>query len=136
MSTPSTLLLSCSSGGNDDFDDGEFGGDDDNNSGENSGGNPNDNKLSKASGSIDGYEYVDLGLSVEWARYNIGASKPESYGTYLYSHTLCSDSNCYDKLLNAGFWKDNKSTSGTSYDMAKSKWGNNWRMPTRMILKS
>ena len=33
---------------------------------------------------INGHEYVDLGLSVKWARYNVGASKPKEYGYYLY----------------------------------------------------
>ena len=28
------------------------------------------------------YEYVDLGLSVKWATYNVGATKPEEYGDY------------------------------------------------------
>jgi uncharacterized protein YjdB len=28
------------------------------------------------------YEYVDLGLSVMWATFNVGASKPEDYGDY------------------------------------------------------
>ena len=28
------------------------------------------------------YEYVDLGLSVNWATFNVGASKPEEYGDY------------------------------------------------------
>ncbi len=94
-------------------------------------GGTNEALVSSASGKIDGYEYVDLGLSVKWARYNIGASKPEAYGTYLYAHTLCSDSYCYSKLINAGFFLENKSTSGTIYDMAISQWGNKWRMPTR-----
>lgn len=30
----------------------------------------------------NGYEYVDLGLSVKWATCNIGADKPEDYGDY------------------------------------------------------
>ena len=30
----------------------------------------------------NGYEYVDLGLSVKWATMNVGASKPEDYGEY------------------------------------------------------
>ena len=28
------------------------------------------------------YKYVDLGLSVKWATFNVGASKPEEYGDY------------------------------------------------------
>ena len=31
---------------------------------------------------INGHEYVDLGLSVKWATCNIGASKPEDCGDY------------------------------------------------------
>lgn len=88
-------------------------------------------EVSLATGIYDGYEYVDLGLSVKWARYNIGASKPESYGTYLYSHTLCYESDCFDKLVYGGFVGGVKSTSGTNYDMAISKWGKKWRMPTQ-----
>ena len=30
----------------------------------------------------DNYGYVDLGLSVNWATFNIGAAKPEDYGNY------------------------------------------------------
>lgn len=30
----------------------------------------------------NGHEYVDLGLSVKWATMNIGAKKPEDYGSY------------------------------------------------------
>lgn len=34
------------------------------------------------SGMENGYEWVDLGLSVKWATCNLGASKPEEYGNY------------------------------------------------------
>lgn len=30
----------------------------------------------------NGYEYVDLGLSVKWATMNVGATRPEEYGDY------------------------------------------------------
>ena len=30
----------------------------------------------------EGYEYVDLGLSVKWATCNVGANSPEEYGDY------------------------------------------------------
>ena len=36
----------------------------------------------EATGTINGYEYVDLGLSVKWARVNIGASSIGDYGDY------------------------------------------------------
>ena len=34
------------------------------------------------SGTTAGHDWVDLGLSVKWATTNVGASKPEGYGTY------------------------------------------------------
>lgn len=34
------------------------------------------------SGNVQGYTYVDLGLSVKWATYNVGAKLPHEYGKY------------------------------------------------------
>lgn len=75
-------------------------------------------------------EAIDLGLSVKWASFNIGATKPEedgdffawaelepkemyTFGTYLYRNTFLGTSIC-----------------GTPYDAAYVKWGGSWRMPT------
>ena len=33
-------------------------------------------------------KFVDLGLSVKWAPYNVGANSPEEYGEYIYSYGL------------------------------------------------
>ena len=30
---------------------------------------------------------IDMGLSVKWAPWNVGASKPEDYGDYCFLHT-------------------------------------------------
>ena len=38
--------------------------------------------ITSSTGTINGYEYVDLGLSVKWAMCNIGASSPSDYGDY------------------------------------------------------
>ncbi len=35
-----------------------------------------------ADGIVDGMEYVDLGLSVKWANFNLGAESPEGFGDY------------------------------------------------------
>ena len=86
---------------------------------------------------------VDLGLSVKWAGWNIGASSPEEYGGYYawgeteeksdYSYKTYkywTDSN------GNGSWDDDEFThigdniSGTQYDVAHVKWGGGWRMPT------
>ena len=39
-----------------------------------------DKEITVAENTINGHEYVDLGLSVKWATCNVGASKPEEYG--------------------------------------------------------
>lgn len=54
-----------------------------------------------SSGSVSGYNYVDLGLSVKWATRNIGATNPWDYGSYF------------------------------SWTSSRSEWGSSWRMPTR-----
>ena len=98
--------------------------------------------LSDASGNIDGYEYVDLGLSVKWARYNIGATKPESYGKY-FAFADPTGNNVYSESSAKNYYKNhfsefytmfgsgNKSVCGTKYDSATYQWGNKWRMPTK-----
>ena len=85
---------------------------------------------------------IDLGLSVMWASFNIGATKPEEYGDYyawgeLEPRTTFS----YDyKWLQSGSWgsteiqfskyNDYPSTLKKEDDIANYKWGDPWRMPT------
>ena len=66
-------------------------------------------------------EYVDLGLSVKWARYNMGASTPSGYGSYY----IWGSNNPPIYNLSSG-----DSICGTMYDNATQNWGQNWRMPT------
>ena len=94
----------------------------------------------------NGYEYVDLGLSVKWATCNVGATKPEEYGDYFaWGETLPKD--YYDwssyKWCNGTAYTltkyNNSSTYGTvddktvlesADDAATTNWGGSWRMPT------
>ena len=73
---------------------------------------------------------VDLGLSVKWAGWNVGASSPEDYGEY-YAWGECAGKYKYD--LNTYIYY-NKSIgtniSATEYDVARNEWGSGWRMPT------
>lgn len=90
------------------------------------------------SGSINGHEYVDLGLSVKWAVCNIGANSPEGYGNY-YAWGEKTNKEEYD-YKTYSFTNFNKvphripylmdDISGTSYDVACHLWGSSWRMPT------
>ena len=81
--------------------------------------------------SINGHEYVDLGLMVKWATCNLGARCPEEYGNYYawgeiepkteYSHT---NSKTYSKHI--------LDISNTYlYDAAKSNWEIGWRLPSK-----
>ena len=68
---------------------------------------------------------VDLGLSVRWASYNLGAtSQTELGGLYFWG----------DPTGTAGYGFTAPSVtniSGTEYDTARAEWGGSWRMPTK-----
>lgn len=91
-----------------------------------------EDEISKATGEIGGYEYVDLGLSVKWARYNVGASRPQQYGSYLefVEGSIDNYSSVKKELLENGFGTGD-SISGTSFDPATKRWGNYWKLPTK-----
>ena len=73
-------------------------------------------------------DVVDLGLSVKWASWNIGASKIADYGG-LYGAgdpTGLKTSTDYSDY----YFKNGESICGTEYDLVHVKWGGYWRMPT------
>ena len=81
-------------------------------------------------------EAVDLGLSVKWASFNLGASKPEEYG-YYYAWGETSPKTDYS--WNTYKWgnppakynqTDGKETLDPSDDAARTVLKGNWRMPT------
>ena len=94
-------------------------------------------------GTLNGYDWVDLGLSVKWATQNVGASSPSDYGGYYaWGETETKSSydlsNYFDYLDDEGdSWGIYKiggktSISPTSgHDTARENWGGSWRMPTR-----
>ena len=81
-------------------------------------------------------EKVDLGLSVKWASLNIGATDPGEYGNYISwgevspkgIFTLQGYVYNYEQYLDM-VKTDN--ISGTQYDIATLRWGDDWRMPTK-----
>ncbi|MBO5718598.1 MAG: InlB B-repeat-containing protein, partial [Bacteroidales bacterium] len=101
-----------------------------------------------ATGSENGYDYVDLGLpsGTKWAIYNVGATSPEEYGDYFaWGETEPKDN--YDwstyKYCNGSensitkyyIWNDlgrgdEKTTLDFTDDAARVNWGGKWRMPT------
>lgn len=98
---------------------------------------------------VNGYEYVDLGLSVLWATHNVGASKPEDYGDYYawgetetksgYSWSTYKYANgssdrltkyCNDSEYGNNGYTDSRTKLELSDDVARQKWGGSWRIPT------
>lgn len=83
---------------------------------------------------IPAYEAVDLGLSVKWATFNVGASRPERYGCYYaWGETEEKDSYSEENYLyysNGSYADIGSNIAGTQYDVAHVKWGGAWRMPT------
>ena len=92
-----------------------------------------------------GCEAVDLGLSVKWATYNVGASAPEEYGSYFaWGETQEKDFYGWSK---DGYYKWGTKFKMTKYtcndeggdgfdtllpedDAATVNWGPRWRTPT------
>jgi hypothetical protein len=100
-------------------------------------------------GMHEGHEYVDLGLSVKWATYNVGATTPEGYGDYFawgevepkdyyywdtYKYSDDTDSTltkyCQNKDFGLNGFVDNKLELDPEDDAASVNWGGKWRMPT------
>ena len=102
-------------------------------------------EVSQPIGMENGYGYVDLGLSVEWATCNIGATAPEEYGDYFAwgetetkkkyewsNYRWCNPTDTtmtkYCVSLKHGY-VDNLVTLETNDDIA-AQLGSQWRMPT------
>ena len=98
-------------------------------------------------------EPVDLGLSVKWASWNVGASAPEEYGAYFAwgetevhawdyvwaSYKWCNgDYNKLTKYCNKAEYWDGEGTPVSlsklylEDDAARANWGGTWRMPTSL----
>lgn len=112
-------------------------------------------KEKRKSGSINGHDWVDLGLSVNWATCNVGASSPSEYGSYFawgetkptieytwenYKFRVTGDDkdnvtfNKYNTYSKHGT-VDKKKKLELSDDAARQNWGGSWRMPTVEELK-
>ena len=79
---------------------------------------------------INGHEVVDLGLSVNWATCNIGATKPEECGDYFaWGETSPKDVYTEETYLYYNAANNRKvidigtEISGTEYDAARKQWG-------------
>lgn len=111
----------------------------------------------------NGHEYVDLGLSVLWASYNVGAKLPEKIGDYfawgetmpknnydwitykwiekdggdwnnIYKYTIPDNQSSVDWIIDGKFIGDGKYILDMEDDAARANWGGDWRMPTNIEL--
>ncbi len=89
--------------------------------------------ISEPTGHINGYGYVDLGLSVKWATCNVGASSPYDYGNkYAWGETEAKSS--YTRMNSVTYGKEIKEgeiAGKPKYDVARAKMGGTWRLPTK-----
>ena len=93
-------------------------------------------------GTLNGYDWVDLGLSVKWATKNVGADSPSDYGDYFaWGETRPKSSytwsNCFDCFDDEGkSWGtyrlggQTRITPTSGHDTARENWCGSWRMPT------
>lgn len=87
--------------------------------------------------SAENAQAKDLGLSVDWATYNIGATSPEEYGEY-YAWGAIEPSTTYE-VLECPTWERDISneyhigniSNNSDFDAATHAWGNGWRTPTK-----
>ena len=83
-------------------------------------------------GSYNGHDYVDLGLSVKWATCNVGASSFTGYGDYYAWGEVSTKSKYTEKnsrTYNNGNYNFNI-CGNPSYDVARYKCGSPWRLPS------
>ncbi len=95
---------------------------------------------SPATGTSNGYGYVDLGLSVKWSTCNVGATTPEEYGDYFawgetttktdYNQSNCPTYGLSESELQSQGYIDSEGNVTSQYDAATANWGGTWRMPT------
>ena len=88
---------------------------------------------SAKSGTINGHEWVNLGLSVKWATCNVGASKPSDYGNY-YAWGETSTKSTYTEENSKTYYNSsyNYDIGGnSSLDAVRANWGGSWRLPTK-----
>ncbi len=81
-------------------------------------------------GTINGHEWVDLGLSVKWATCNVGASTPSDFGDY-FAWGETKPKSEYTVKNSVTYGKNMGSIAGNpQYDAARANWGGSWRLPT------
>lgn len=74
-------------------------------------------------------QMVDLGLSVKWASWNVGAQNEGEIGSYVGWGDPTGEQTSY-KSSDYPVINTSTTISGSQYDIAHAKWGKGWKMPT------
>lgn len=94
--------------------------------------------VTDSEGTINGYKFVDLGLSVLWATENLGAVNPHDVGEYFKWGNLggmhSSKGNRYNAIMivdneNVFSHDDVRIYGNVKYDPVRSRMGGRWRLP-------
>ena len=75
-------------------------------------------------------EAVDLGLSVKWASWNVGASAPAEFGGR-YGWADPPGEKRTTELADYPSATPPENICGTEYDIARAQWGDGWRLPSQ-----
>lgn len=88
---------------------------------------------------------IDLGLSVKWARCNVGTDTSEGYGNYYaWGETTTKSTYIEDNSATYGLsisqlqsqgYIDGSGNLTPQHDAARANWGGTWRMPTKTELE-
>ena len=79
----------------------------------------------------NGYDFVDLGLSVKWATCNVGASKPEELGDeFAWGETETKKYFTTDNSLTYKLKREYAIDGSLFWDAARANMGGKWQMPT------
>ena len=81
------------------------------------------------------YQFIDLGLSVKWATFNVGAQKPEETGSYFSWGEITTKSTYIDKNSLTYEIPMEDISGNPEYDAARAIWGGSARMPTKAELE-
>lgn len=95
------------------------------------------NTISSTRGTLNGHQYVDLGLpsGIKWATCNVGATHEYEIGNY-YSWGESNTKELYDPKHGTTCGIDLDDISGKpKYDVARKIWGSSWRIPTMAEIK-
>lgn len=95
-------------------------------------GQPVQNELVQADkGTVNGHDYVDLGLSVKWATCNLGATKPYEFGNYYAWGEIAIKQDYNSESSRTIGMIIGEINGNAAFDPARAHWRGAWKTPTK-----